>query len=140
MTTTYLNINAGTYPVWNKYSVTHTQLQAAALTNDIELVSLPPKGVVHAVVVKTTTAFAGTTTYTLSVGITGTLTKYTAATSVKTAVSATNFFLCGTSFVTGPEDFSSAVSVRLSAIATVENLDQSSAGVVDVYVLTSFLP
>lgn len=128
------------YPKWTKYSVAHTALQAAALINNIEIASLPAGSVVHGVVMKTTTAFAGTTTYTLSVGITGSLLKYVAATDVKVAVAGTTFTLPGASFVPGPEDFGAAVSIRLSAISTIQNLDQSSAGAVDIYILTSVLP
>ena len=57
---------------WTKYMVSHTALQAALLTNDIELVSVPAKTIVMGVIVKHSTASAGTLTYTLSVGITGT--------------------------------------------------------------------
>ncbi len=125
---------------WTKYTVTHTALQAAALTKDVALASLPAKTVVHAVVLRPTTAFAGTATYTLSVGITGSLEKYVAASDAKAAVTATLFYLPADTFIVTPENFSVAVSLRLSAVATTNNLDQSSAGVVEVYVLTSLLP
>lgn len=128
----------GQAPQWHKYSVVHTALQAAATTNDIQLFSLPAKTFIHKVVIKNTTAFAGTTTYTLSVGINGSLVKYLAPFDVKQAVSNTTF---GVSIVNETmEDFGSAVSIRLAATSTVQNLNQSTAGAVDVYVLTSLLP
>ena len=68
----------GQVPVWTKYTVTHTQLQAAALTNDITLLTLPILGSIQSIFMKHTVAFAGTsiTAYEISVGITGTLDKY----------------------------------------------------------------
>ncbi len=127
-------------PVWTKYSVSHTALQAASTTNNIQLFSLPAKSVMHAVIMKQTTAFAGTLTYTLSVGITGSLAKYLSAYDVTQAVSDSSFTQSGASVVVQPEDFGSATSIRLAATSTIQNLNQSSAGAVDVYVLTSKLP
>lgn len=131
---------AATVATWTKYSVVHTALQAAALTNDIELFSLPAKTLIHRVIIKTTTVFAGTTTYTLSVGIVGSLVKYIAVVDVMVAVAATTFGIAAATVNATLENFSAATSIRLSAISTVQNLDQSSAGAVDVYVQTSTLP
>jgi hypothetical protein len=125
---------------WTKYSVIHTALQAAALTNDIELFSLPASTLIHKVIIKQTTAFAGTTTYTLSVGIVGTLVKYIAAYDVMAAVSDTTFGVAAVTVNATLENFGAATSIRLAAVSTVENLDQSSAGAADIYVLTSLLP
>lgn len=127
-------------PRWTKYSVVHTALQAAALTNDIELFSAAAKTVIHKIVIKNTTAFAGTASYTLSVGISGTLTKYIAAFDVAQAVAAATFGVSAATVVETPENFSSATSIRLSAVSTVQNLSSSSAGAADIYVLTSVLP
>lgn len=140
--TTLTNTVAGlaSAPTWAKYSITHTALQAAALTNDIELFSLPAKTVIHKVIIKNTTAFAGTTSYTLSVGIVGTLAKYIAAFDVMQAVSDTTFGVAATTINATPENFGSATSIRVAAVSTVENLDQSSAGAADIYVQTSTLP
>ena len=126
-------------PFWTKYSVGHAALQAAALTNDIELLSLPAKSVVHAVYVKHSTAFAGAgiTAYTLSVGIAGDPTRYMLAHDVLQAIGDTVFLL--TSAV-GSENHGAATSIRLAATAVGANLDQSSAGDVDAWVLWGTLP
>lgn len=123
-------------PRWTKYSITHTQLQAAAMANDIELLSLPAGGIIHAVKIKHSTAFAGTgiTDYNLSVGIVGHLTKYAVVFDVDSAVSNTNLMLAG---VMNTENHGAATSIRLSATSTGANLDQSTAGAVDVWVLAS---
>ena len=129
-----------TMPVWTKYSVLHTALQTAGVTNNIELFSLPAKTVIHRVIIKQTTAFAGTATYSLSVGITGTLLKYIAAADVTAAVAATTFAVSAATIVATPENFSSATSIKLSAVSTIQNLSSSSAGAADIYVQTSTLP
>lgn len=138
--TSATSLPGATLPVWTKYTVTYTQLSAAALTNDIALLTLPAKTLIHHVVIKQTTAFAGTTTYTLSVGVSGTLAKYIAAYDVKPAVAATTFGASATNIQATLESFGGTTSVRVAATATVENLDQASAGVADIYVQTSTLP
>lgn len=121
-------------PIWKKYTVSHIALQAAALTNDIELLSLPAFGVIHNVIIKHSTAFAGIgiTAYTLSVGISSNLTKYASAFDV---FQATGGGIGQTSNVSDFEDVTSSTSIRLAATSTGANLDQSTAGSVDVYVL-----
>jgi hypothetical protein len=123
-------------PSWREYTVSHTALQTAAMANDIELFSLPAAGIIHAVKTKHSVQFAGTgiTDYKLSVGIVGTLAKYSAAWDVDTAVAGTNFQLSST---VGSEDHGAATSIRLAATTTGANLDQSTAGTVTVWVLVS---
>lgn len=124
---------------WNKYTTSHTALQTAGTTNNITLFSLPAKTIIHQIVTKTTVAFAGTSisAYTISVGITGTLAKYSPAFDVLQAVSSSVF---QTSSSGNMEDFSGATNIKIAAISTGANLSVSSAGSVDVYVLTSTLP
>jgi hypothetical protein len=123
-------------PTWRQYTVTHTALQAAALTQDIELFSLPAGGVIHATKIKHSVSFAGTgiTDYSVSVGIAGNLTKYALAFPVHTPVLSTAFEYSSES---DSEDHGAATSIRLAATAVGANLDQSTAGTVDVWVLTS---
>lgn len=124
-----------TTPSVTKYTVSHTALQAAATSNDIALFSLPAGGVIQEVKIKHSVIFAGTgiTDYKLSVGIVGNLTKYASAFDVDTAVSGTNFQLSGT---LGSENHGAATSIRLAATSAGANLDQSTGGTVDVWVLT----
>ena len=124
---------------WTKYTVTHTALQAAALTNNIELFSLAAKGVIEAVVIKQSVAFAGTgiTAYTVSVGIAGALTEFASAFDVFQAVGDT---VNQSSDNLDLENFTSATSIKIAATSVGANLDQSTAGSVDVWVKTSTLP
>lgn len=124
---------------WEKFTVTHTALQIAALTNDIELFSLLSQGVIHGVMIKHSVLFAGTgiTDYKISVGIVGELDKYATDSDVDTAVSATNFFPFQT---LGLENVGGATSIRIAATSVGANLDQSTGGSVDVWVYKSILP
>lgn len=124
---------------WTKYTVTFTQLSAAGLTNNIELFQLAAKEMVHSVVVKASVAFAGglIATYTVSVGPAGNLVKYAVAFNVFQAPAAN---LSSVNILPGVEDFSSATSIRISAISTVGNLNAATGGSVDVWVLKSTLP
>ncbi len=132
---TATQLAAGCY--WQKYTVAHTALKTADVVNNITLFSLPALACIQSVIIRPTTAFAGTATYTISIGIAGTLTKYTAASDVKATVTATLMYTVGTSFVPVVESFSGATDIKISAVSTVQNLSSSSAGSVDVYVLVS---
>ena len=126
-------------PAWTKFTVTHTALQAAALTNDIELFSLAALGTIHGIVIKHTTAFSGgaITEYRVSIGIAADLEKYTLPFDVFQAIGDT---VKDVSSVLDLESFSGVTSIRIAAEAVGANLDQSLAGSVDIYVLSSTLP
>ena len=122
-------------PQWKTFTVTHTQLQAASLTNDIELFSLLPGAVIHNVIISHTVPFigGGRTSYTLSVGVSGNLTKYAAAFDVFQAAGSS---VGQISNINGLEDKVSSSSIRLAAISDF-NLNTSTAGTVIVKVLVS---
>ncbi|MCH7590916.1 hypothetical protein IIB34_07765 [PVC group bacterium] len=105
----------------------------------IDIFSLPAKGVLHQVVLKHTTAFSGgsVSDYSLSLGLSGSLEKYTEAIDVFQAIGDT-VFECAELFEL--LDFGASTSIRLSAIAVGDNLDQASAGAVDIWLKTSLLP
>lgn len=126
-------------PFWTKYTVSHTTLRAAAFSSAVVLASLPARGVLHAVQSKHSAAFAGTgiTGYTVSVGIVGNSAKYASAFNVFQPVSDTTYQLSSGLF---SENFGSATSVLLTAESLGATLDQSTAGSVDVWLLTSIPP
>ena len=132
------NLSFSNLDAWEKFTVSHTALQTAALTNDIELFSAPAFQIIQRVVLKHTTAFAGTgiTDYDLSVGITGDLEKYVSLFDVFQAVADGTKSVA---LVGDVESFAGATSVRLSATSVGANLDQSTAGSVDVYVLKGLI-
>jgi len=126
----------GAFPQWFKVQITHTQLQAAALTNNIELYSLPLGGVLHAVHLKQSTAFAGTgiTAYTVSVGLSNFPERFASLYNVFAAVAATTKQI---SNVVDAPDNGSATSIKLFAVAVGGNLNASTAGVLEVGLLLS---
>lgn len=126
-------------PIWKNYTISHTELQAAATTNDIQLLSLPAKGVIHAVIIKHNTAFSGgaISAYTVSVGISGNLTKYASAFNV---FQATGDTVAQSTNVLDVENFGSATSIRISATSVGANLNASTAGSVTISVLWGILP
>lgn len=123
-------------PKWRKYTIAFGDLATAATTNDIELLSLPARGIIHSVKIKHSASFTGGTisAYTISVGIVGTLNKYATAFDVFQAAGDTVFQV---SSVVDGEDHGSAASIRIAAISTGDDLDQAAAGSVDVWVLYS---
>ncbi len=123
---------------FKKFTITHTQLQAAALTNDIELFSLLAKEEITAVYIKHSIAGAGAgiTSYTLSLGLTGELDRYAPAFDIFQVIGNTVFQRSG--FNLGVENFGAANSVRVAAVADA-NLDNSTAGSFDIWVQTSTL-
>ena len=129
---------------WVKVTKSYTDFATAALTNNVEIYSLPAKGVIHQVVMHHTAAFTGglIATYTLSVGIAGTLTKYVAASNVFQAAGNTIIFPAASVMPLSatPENMGSATSIRAAAISTVGNLNAATAGSVDIYLLVSLLP
>lgn len=120
------------FPVWVKFTKTYTDLSAAALTNNIEVYSLPAGTVIHAVLVKHSTLFsgAGITDYKVSVGIASDLTKFSGAFEVDTAVSGTNFNMAQ---VLAMESTTGATSIKLAATSVGANLSAASAGSVTVW-------
>jgi hypothetical protein len=129
---------AGFVPQWVKVGVAipHTSFQTAGLTLSITLFSLVAGGVIHAVKIKHSVAFAGPAiaTYTISVGIAGTLAKYASAFDVFQAVSNIAF---QTSSVLGSESNGAAINILATAVSTGANLSVSTAGSVDIWALIS---
>lgn len=123
-------------PRWEKFTIDHDDLQTSATTNDIEVLSLQAGGIIHGIKLKTSTAFAGTgiSGYSITIGITGSLTKYASSYDCLAAVSNTNLQISST---VGAENHGSATSIRIAATSSGANLDQSTAGSIDVWVLHS---
>ena len=125
-------VAANASPRWTKIARTYQDLQTAATTNTITLVTLPIGAVVQAVILDISTAFLGASisAMTASVGISGTPTKY---------VGTTNVLAAGSANTTTPavESRSATTAVVLKADSTGANLSALSQGAVNVYVLWS---
>ncbi len=122
---------------WTKYTLSHTDFQDAATFNSQTLFSTAAGEVIEAVIVNHTTAFSGgsISAYTLEIGIFGYEDKYLAASDVLQAAP-----VAAPSSLLGLESVLGSTSVLITARSISDNLDQSSAGDVDVYVKTSTIP
>lgn len=125
-----------TLPKWIKIPVTFSTFSIAGLTQNVTIYSLPAKAVIHSVFINTTTPFSGglIASYTMSVGIAGTLAKYAVATNVFTGAT-----LPVPALVSGVESMSAATDIKAAVISTVGNLDTATAGAADIYLLVSNL-
>lgn len=128
-----------TVPRWKKVgdAISHTDFQAAAETENYSLFTLPGGGIIQGVKLKASEAFAGAgiTSYKLSVGIVGALTKYSAPYDVLQAVAVGEF---GFYHEQGAETHDPAgTGIVVNAVSEGADLDQSSAGTLDVWVLYS---
>ena len=125
-----------TIPQWVKVgnALSHTAFQTGATSVSNTLFSLIAGGIIEAIKIKHSTAFAGAsiTAYTIEVGISGTTEKYAQAFDVLQAVGATVFQL--TEGV-GSESHGAAVNILVTARSTGANLSASTAGVVDIWAL-----
>ena len=126
----------GKYPYWFKFSITHIDLQAAALGNDIELYSMPAGGLIHGAKLKQSIAFAGAgiTAYDLSIGFAAGLESIMPLYDV-TAAPANDVFAIAQDF--DSRNHGAAVSVKVAAVSVGANLDQSTAGAADLWLLVS---
>lgn len=126
-------------PSWTKYTLSHTDFQALSTSNNIDLFTAPTSTMIHQIIIKQSIAFAGIaiTAYTLSIGITGDFNKYTANYNVFQSVSNSARSITQINDVSS---FSGSTVIKIQAISTGANLIGSTAGSVDVWVLTSLLP
>jgi glucose dehydrogenase len=123
-------------PFWVKKTLTYADFEAVATTDDASVYTLPIGATVHQVVIKVNTPFTGgsLSTYTISLGVSGTVTKYLAATSVFSGTAIT-----GSTANTAPVSFSGTTDIRAYATGS-HNLSTATAGSIDVYALVSVLP
>ena len=128
-------------PVWTEYTVTHTQLQAAATTNNIELFSLAAKTKLVSIIVKHSVNFGNggisITAYTVTVGLSGEVNRFLKKFDVWQTAGDTI-----TDTAEGGEviDHGSATSIVIGATSTGANLSASTQGSVTLWVQTELLP
>lgn len=151
----------GSVPMWVKVTVTNSTTnftvtcagpasftaicgtspvaKAGAVTQSVTLFTPAVNFVVDNCVVKTATAFTGTTTLTSTLGITGTLTGcVSVAYDMKAAVSVTNRAI--PTVVPSVASFNGTDAVILALTSTIDNISSISAGSVVIWVKVVFLP
>lgn len=148
----------GAVPVWVKITVTNSTTnftvtcapalsqcgtspvaKAAAITQSVTLITPAVNFVVDNCVVKSATAFTGTTTLTATLGITGSLTGcVSVAYDLKAAVAVGNRAI--PTVVTSIASFNGTDAVILALTSTIDNISSVGAGSVVVWVKMVFLP
>jgi hypothetical protein len=148
----------GAIPVWMKVTVSNSTsnftvvcapaisqcgtspvAKAAATSQSVVLATPAVTFIVDECLIKTATAFAGTTTLTATVGITGSLTSCTSvAYDMNAAVSNTNFGR--TTVLPSAISFNGTDAVILALTSTINNMTAISAGSVVVWLKVVFLP
>lgn len=145
------------FPVWIKCTITNsstnlvvsgtgctsaTITKAAALTQTVPLFPLSANGFVSNYVVKSSTAFTGTTTLLAGLGTTGTpnlfLVSAVTGYNLNAAVAVGNLSTLPPLAV--GSDTASATNVVLLLTSTVQNISSISQGSVDIWVLWSVRP
>jgi hypothetical protein len=125
-------------PVWQHVGVaiSDTAFATAGTTNSIALFTLAAGVIIHAIKIKHSASFAGgsISAYTLSVGVSGWLTKYAGAFDVFQAPGGTAFQMTQDF---DEENNSGTTSVVITATSTGANLNAATAGSVDVWALLS---
>lgn len=115
-----------------------TTAKAAATTQSLTIFALPAKALVLSCVIKSTTAFTGTTTLTATLGITGTLTACVSTPfDLKAAVANTNFSVA---LPATPIVSYAGTNLILALTSTIDNISSISAGAVDVTITWEVLP
>jgi hypothetical protein len=123
-----------------RFTFTHLDLQAAALSSDFEIYSAPARVNIAGAILKHTIQFAGVgiTDYKCTVGLVGDLARYLAPHDMDIAPSNTKPGGYGEMYLAGDQlQFGAATSVRVAGFSTGANLDQSTAGAATLWLLIS---
>lgn len=120
-------------PGWTKYSVPYTDLQTAALTKQVTLVTRAAKETIEGIIIKTATAFVGTSISSLlfDIGLSGDLQRWVADYSGLAAVSDSNH---ETSSMIEVPSFATTSAIILKATAVGANLSALSAGELEIWI------
>ncbi len=121
---------------WIKVTKTYTDFSDATNQKDISIYTLPAKAVLHGFVVKHSVPFNDAVSCVLSLGITGSFTKYTTPFDVKqapgnTVLQSTDGVYC--------EDYGATTSVRAQMTGSLA-LNLLTTGSVDIWLSVSTLP
>jgi len=124
-------------PTWFKFTLSHTQLQAAALTNSITLYALPAGCIIHGVKLKHSVTFDGPaiTEYHLALGFAGEIEALLIEYDVESTAVANDNFAIAQTF--DSRNHAAATNVLVSARAVGANLNTSTQGTAEIWLLVS---
>lgn len=129
----------GMVPAWiSPITFTHTQLQAAALTNSLLVYSLPAGGIIHGVKLKHSITFDGPaiTEYWVSVGFAGDLQALLIEYDVESTPVGNDQFAISQTF--DSRNHAAATSIFVGARSVGANLNTSTQGTAQLWLLVSF--
>jgi len=135
-----------TLPRVVKIKKSYSDFATASTTNDIEIFSLPPGGIILDVFANVEEAFGGgaISDYTISVGTSADNDEYLLANSVTSAGLIVDSSQKGTRLTTAGmtnlHDLANPTSIRAYATSTGNNLDQATTGKITFYILYYVIP
>lgn len=123
-----------------KFSFTHTQFQAAALTSSIDAFTLGAKFVLGGFMFRPTIQFAGPgfTSYGIALGLAGDVQRYSLYFDVLTVAPGGTVHSQGWPFEM--VNFTASTLIKISAFSAGANLNVSTAGALDLYVWLAAYP
>lgn len=129
--------NPSASPTWFKFTLSHTQLQAAALTNSITLYALPAGCIIHGAKLKHSVTFDGPaiTEYHLSLGFAGETQALLIEYDVESIAVGSNNFAISQTF--DSRDHNDVVNVLVTGRSVGANLNTSTQGTAEVWLLVS---
>lgn len=130
-------VKLDTTPIWVPIAnLTFASFTAAAASQQIPVFNLEPHGIIQGVKIRHTTAFAGgaISAFTVSVGDLGTVDLFASAYNVYQATGSRVYQLSSNFYA---EDNTSPTCLYVNAIATGDNVNAASAGVVNIWALLS---
>ena len=127
--------------IWQKYTLPYTSFQIAALTNSVPVITLQPRTVVMAGLLKQSVTFVGSGISALGItlGVSGNTAKYAISLNALGTVSDSSFSTL-TGAINDLQGFTTGVSLLATATALGANLSALTAGSLDVYLLCGQLP
>jgi len=133
-------LNTSNFPSWQKLHVTATDLAAASTTKKYDFDLLQINEIIHAVVVVPTIQFSGGTiaSYAITVGVSGSQTKYLGSSDMLATPSGSLFY-SKTQSTIQPESNDQTTTVSIWATSDVDT-NVATHGAFDIYWLTSLLP
>lgn len=124
---------------WIKITKSYSALSANSTTNDISIYTLPAKGIILNSRVIPSTQFSGNITdYSVSVGVTGNVSIIHGVSYISTGYDGD--LATGISVTSIVYSLTTTKDIRLYATSTGGNLNDVTAGSVDIYLLVSTLP
>lgn len=119
-------------PGWTKFTIDYEDLQTGALTKQLTIFELAIKGLIEGVIIKTKTAFVGTSisSLVLDVGVGGETDKWMADYDLLAAVSASNYQWISVQDILS---WSVATNILANATAVGANLSALTAGEVEIW-------